>query len=303
MEEIFTALQCKYRRVSMKIKAAITQFSMSKNYNENIEKAKKLVQKASQMGANIILLPELFEGEYFCQVEDYNNFDLAENASSSKTIAFFQKLAKEEGVVLPISFFEKENNSYFNSLAMIDADGSLLGIYRKSHIPTGECYEEKFYFTPGDTGFQVFNTRFGSVGVGICWDQWFPETARILALKGAEILLFPTAIGSEPILPKDSKDHWQNTMRGHAAANIMPLLASNRVGTEKVKNSSMTFFGSSFISDQHGVLVKEMNRVDEGIAIASFNLDEINNERRDWGVFRDRRIDLYSPLLTNNGKK
>lgn len=287
----------------MKIKAAITQFSMSKNYNENIEKAKKLVQKASQMGANIILLPELFEGEYFCQVEDYNNFDLAENASSSKTIAFFQKLAKEEGVVLPISFFEKDNNSYFNSLAMIDADGSLLGIYRKSHIPTGECYEEKFYFTPGDTGFKVFNTRFGNVGVGICWDQWFPETARILALKGAEILLFPTAIGSEPILPKDSKDHWQNTMRGHAAANIMPLLASNRVGTEKVKNSSMTFFGSSFISDQHGVLVKEMNRVDEGIAIASFNLDEINNERRDWGVFRDRRIDLYSPLLTNNGKK
>lgn len=286
----------------MKIKAAITQFSMSKNYNENIEKAKKLVQKASQMGANIILLPELFEGEYFCQVEDYNNFDLAENASSSKTIAFFQKLAKEEGVVLPISFFEKENNSYFNSLAMIDADGSLLGIYRKSHIPTGECYEEKFYFTPGDTGFKVFNTRFGNVGVGICWDQWFPETARILALKGAEILLFPTAIGSEPILPKDSKDHWQNTMRGHAAANIMPLLASNRVGTEKVKNSSMTFFGSSFISDQHGVLVKEMNRVDEGIAIASFDLDEINNERRDWGVFRDRRIDLYSPLLTNNGK-
>lgn len=287
----------------MKIKAAITQFSMSKNYNENIEKAKKLVQKASQMGANIILLPELFEGEYFCQVEDYNNFDLAENASSSKTIAFFQKLAKEEGVVLPISFFEKENNSYFNSLAMIDADGSLLGIYRKSHIPTGECYEEKFYFTPGDTGFKVFNTRFGKLGVGICWDQWFPETARILALKGAEILLFPTAIGSEPILPKDSKDHWQNTMRGHAAANIMPLLASNRVGTEKVKNSSMTFFGSSFISDQHGVLVKEMNRVDEGVAIASFDLDEINNERRDWGVFRDRRIDLYSPLLTNNGKK
>lgn len=286
----------------MKIKAAITQFSMSKNYDENIEKAKKLVQKASQMGANIILLPELFEGEYFCQVEDYNNFDLAENASSSKTIAFFQKLAKEEGVVLPISFFEKENNSYFNSLAMIDADGSLLGIYRKSHIPTGECYEEKFYFTPGDTGFKVFNTRFGNVGVGICWDQWFPETARILALQGAEILLFPTAIGSEPILPKDSKDHWQNTMRGHAAANIIPVLASNRVGTEKVKNSSMTFFGSSFISDQHGVLVKEMNRVDEGIAIASFDLDEINNERRDWGVFRDRRIDLYAPLLTNNGK-
>lgn len=286
----------------MKIKAAITQFSMSKNYDENIEKAKKLVQNASQIGANIILLPELFEGEYFCQVEDYNNFDLAENASSSKTIAFFQKLAKEEGVVLPISFFEKENNSYFNSLAMIDADGSLLGIYRKSHIPTGECYEEKFYFTPGDTGFKVFNTRFGNVGIGICWDQWFPETARILALKGAEILLFPTAIGSEPILSKDSKDHWQNTMRGHAAANIMPLLASNRVGTEKVKNSSMTFFGSSFISDQHGVLVQEMNRVDEGIAIASFDLDEINNERRDWGVFRDRRIDLYAPLLTNNGK-
>ena len=287
----------------MKIKAAITQFSMSEKYEENIEKAKNHVQKAAQLGANVVLLPELFEGYYFCQVEDYNNFDLAEKASNSKTLKFFQKVAKENNVVLPLSFFERSENCYFNSLAMIDSDGSILGIYRKSHIPTGECYEEKFYFTPGNTGFKVFKTHFGNFGAGICWDQWFPETARAMALMGAEVLFFPTAIGSEPVLPKDSKTHWQNVMRGHAAANMMPVLASNRVGVEKAKNSEMKFFGSSFISDNHGEMVEEMSREEEGVRVASFDLEELRKERRDWGVFRDRRVDLYSPLLTLDGKK
>ena len=242
-------------------------------------------------------MPELFEGHYFCQIEDYDNFSLAENFHDSKTLKHFQEIAKETHMVLPISFFEKSGNCYFNSLAMIDNDGKIVGLYRKSHIPTGECYEEKFYFTPGDTGFQVFSTHIGKIGVGICWDQWFPETARILALKGAEILLFPTAIGSEPVLVKDSKSHWQNVMKGHAAANIMPVLASNRVGVEEAKNSSMKFFGSSFIADQHGDFVSEMNREEEGIRVAEFDLNEIANERTAWGVFRDRRIDLYSPIL------
>lgn len=286
----------------MKIVAAITQFSMSQNREENIEKAKKLVQKAAESGANVVLLPELFAGPYFCQVEDYKNFDLAEEASRSTLIETFREVAKRFQVVLPLSFFERDNNSFFNSLAMIDADGTVLGIYRKSHIPTGECYEEKFYFTPGDTGFKVFKTRYGVLGAGICWDQWFPETSRILSLLGAELLLFPTAIGSEPVLPKDSQKHWQNAMRGQAAANLVPLLASNRVGLEKAGESSMTFFGSSFIADQHGEFLEEMNRTEEGFRLATFDLDALREERRGWGVFRDRRIDLYKPLLTVDGK-
>lgn len=286
----------------MKIKAAITQFSMSDKREENIEKAKKLVQKAAESGANVVLLPELFAGHYFCQIEDYKNFDLAEEADKSELIKTFQEVAKKYQVVLPLSFFERDGNSFYNSLAMIDADGTVLGIYRKSHIPTGECYEEKFYFTPGDTGFKVFKTKYGTFGAGICWDQWFPETSRILSLMGAELLFFPTAIGSEPILPKDSKAHWQNAMRGQAAANIVPLLASNRVGIEEAGKSSMKFFGSSFIADQHGEFLEEMSREEEGFRIASFDLDALREERRDWGVYRDRRIDLYGPLLTHNGK-
>ena len=286
----------------MSIKVAISQFSMVDDYAINLAKADSLIEKATKEGANLVLLPELFEGPYFCQVEDYSKFALAEEANSSKTIAHFQEVAKKYRVVLPISFFEKSGACYFNSLAMIDSDGTLLGIYRKSHIPTGECYEEKFYFSPGDTGFKVFSSKIGKIGVGICWDQWFPETARILTLLGAEILLFPTAIGSEPVLDKDSKIHWQNTMRGHAAANIIPVLASNRVGIEKANNSSMKFFGSSFISDQHGEMVSEMNRSEEGVRLASFDLQAIDEERTSWGVFRDRRIDLYKPLLTLDGK-
>mgnify|MGYP002524521751 FL=1 len=279
------------------MKAAITQFSMSKAYEENIQKADSLIRLAKKEGAELVLLPELFEGRYFCQIEDYDNFSLAENFQDSKTLKHFQKIAKETHMVLPISFFERSGNCFFNSLAMIDSDGKIVGLYRKSHIPTGECYEEKFYFTPGDSGFQVFTTHVGKIGIGICWDQWFPETARILALKGAEILLFPTAIGSEPVLPKDSKSHWQNVMKGHAASNIMPVLASNRVGVEEAKNSSMKFFGSSFIADQHGDFVTEMNREEEGIRVAEFDLNKIAEERVSWGVFRDRRTDLYSPIL------
>jgi len=287
----------------MSIKVAITQFSMSETYDDNLAKADSLIAKAALNGAGLVLLPELFEGPYFCQVEDYQKFSLAEEADQSKTLEHFKKIARKYHVVLPISFFEKAGNVYFNSLAVIDADGICLGIYRKSHIPTGECYEEKFYFTPGDTGFMVFKTAIGKLGVGICWDQWFPEVARVLALKGAEIIVYPTAIGSEPVLPKDSKDHWQNVMKGHAAANIVPVLASNRVGIEKAGNSSMKFFGSSFIADQHGDFAAEMNREEEGFCIAEFDLASIGNERSDWGSFRDRRVDLYGDLLKLDASK
>ena len=286
----------------MEKKFALAQFSMSAVYEENIQKADRMIAKAAEEGASLLLLPELFEGLYFCQIEDYEKFALAENAKDSKTLKHFQETAKKFNMVLPISFFEKSGPAYFNSLAMIDADGSVLGIYRKSHIPTGECYEEKFYFSPGNTGFKVFDTKAGKIGCAVCWDQWFPEAARIMALKGAQILLYPSAIGSEPILPKDSKNHWQNTMRGHAAANIMPLLGCNRVGVESAGKSSMKFFGSSFIADQHGEKIAELNREEEGILAASFDLEAIDKERVDWGVFRDRRVDLYGDILKFSGE-
>ena len=280
----------------MKIKVAITQMSCSDNYEKNIAKAEQMVEKCAKAGANIILLQELFQNLYFCQVEDYEKFGLAEVRSKSKTIQHFQKLAKKYNVVLPISFFEKDGNNYFNSLVMIDADGKDLGLYRKTHIPTGQCYEEKFYFSPGDTGFKVYKTRFGRVGVGICWDQWFPEVARILTLKDAQILLYPTAIGSEPVLVRDSMPHWRNTMCGHAAANIIPVCASNRVGEEKAPNSKMVFQGYSFIADSHGEVVEEMDRKEEGFRIHEFDLDEIDKERVSWGVFRDRRPETYKEI-------
>jgi len=281
----------------MKIRVAITQMSCSNDYEKNIAKAEDFVKKAAKSGANIILIQELFSNLYFCQVEDYDKFELAEDAENSRLIKHFQEVAKKYNVVLPISFFEKSGPNYFNSLVMIDADGKNLGLYRKTHIPTGECYEEKFYFSPGDTGFKVFNTKFGKVGVGICWDQWFPETARILALNGAEILLYPTAIGSEPVLVRDSMPHWRNTMCGHAAANIIPVCASNRVGKEKAGKSEMVFQGYSFIADQYGNVVEEMNREEEGIRIHEFDLSSINKERVSWGVFRDRRPECYNDLI------
>ncbi len=285
------------------MKVAITQFKMSWNIEENLSKAEQMVRKAAQKGAQIILLPELFKTPYFCQKENYDYFDLAEESESSPTISRFQKLAAELNVVLPISFFEKSGNVHFNSLVMIDSDGKNLGLYRKSHIPTGECYEEKFYFSPGDTGFKVFKTKCGRIGVGICWDQWFPEVARSLALLGAQLIVYPTAIGSEPVLPKDSKDHWQNTMRGHAAANIIPVLASNRIGTESDKDSAMTFFGSSFIADEDGNIAVELSRDEENIAIAEFDLKSIDKKRISWGVFRDRRPDLYGSIINFDDSK
>ena len=281
----------------MKVTVAATQMKITWDIEANIKKADKMIEDCAKNGANIVLLQELFETPYFCQKENYDYFNLATEYKKNKYLEHFSQIAKKYNVVLPLSFFERAGNNYFNSLAMIDADGKILGLYRKSHIPTGECYEEKFYFTPGDTGFKVFKTRFGNVGAGICWDQWFPETARCLALKGAELLFFPTAIGTEPVLPKDSKDHWQNTMCGHAAANIMPVIASNRIGTETEGDSSMTFFGSSFIADESGNKVEEMDRTTEGFILHTFDLDEIARKRYSWGVWRDRRVDLYSPIL------
>lgn len=287
----------------MKVKVACTQMSCSWNIEENLKKAEQLIVKAHKDGANIVLPQELFKTPYFCQKEKYEYFELAEEVDNSPLIKRFQKIAKTNDVVIPLSFFERSGNVFFNSLVMIDADGEVLGLYRKSHIPTGECYEEKFYFAPGDTGFKVFDTKYGRIGVGICWDQWFPETARILALNGAELIFYPTAIGSEPVLPKDSKEHWQHTMCGHAAANIIPVIASNRIGTEKEGDSSMTFFGSSFIADEEGNMVEEMNRVEEGYRVHEFDLKAIEKKRYSWGVFRDRRVDLYKDIITLNKKK
>ena len=281
----------------MKIKVAITQLSCSSDYAKNIAKAEDLVQKCAKNGANVVLIQELFSNLYFCQVEDYDKFALAEEEENSKLIKHFKEVAKKYNVVLPISFFEKSGPNYFNSLVMIDADGSNLGLYRKTHIPTGQCYEEKFYFSPGDTGFKVYKTKFGKIGVGICWDQWFPETARCLALNGAQLLLYPTAIGSEPVLVRDSMPHWRNTMCGHAAANIIPVCASNRVGKEVAPNSEMVFQGYSFIADQYGNVVEEMNREEEGFRIHEFDLDAIDHERVSWGVFRDRRPECYGDIV------
>lgn len=285
----------------MKIKVAATQMSISWNIENNINKAINMVRDCAANGAQIILLQELFKTPYFCQKEKYEYFKLAENPNDSMFLNTFQNLAKELNVVIPVSFFERSGNVFYNSIVVFDADGENLGLYRKTHIPTGECYEEKFYFTPGDTGFKVFKSKYGNIGIGICWDQWFSETARSLTLLGADILLFPTAIGTEPVLPKDSKDHWQNTMCGHAACNIIPVVASNRVGKEDEDESSMTFYGSSFIADEEGNKVKELSRSEEGFIIYEFDLDAISEKRYSWGVFRDRRPSMYDVLLTKDG--
>jgi N-carbamoylputrescine amidase len=285
-----------------KVIVAATQMSCSWDLDANLNKAEKLVRAAAKEGADIILLQELFETPYFCQQEKYEYLKLAKTIEENRAVNHFQKIAKELHIVLPISFFEKGINTAFNTTAIIDADGLILGIYRKTHIPDGHCYEEKFYFTPGDTGFKVWNTHFGKIGVGICWDQWFPESARAMALLGAEILLYPTAIGSEPIIKTDSQKHWQTTMQGHSAANIMPLIASNRVGTEKEGSSSMTFYGSSFITGAAGEIIAQMNRKDEGFIKAAFNLSEIAEIRHSWGIFRDRRPQMYKIISTHGNK-
>ena len=280
-----------------KVTVAATQMSCSWNREEVLDKAEKLVRKAAAEGANIILLQELFETPYFCQKQKFEYFDLAKPLSENAAVKRFTEVAKELQVVLPISFYEKAGNTAFNTIAIIDADGTILGTYRKTHIPDGLPYAEKFYFTPGDTGFKVWKTKYADIGVGICWDQWFPEAARSMALLGAELLFYPTAIGSEPTLNVDSKSHWQHAMQGHAAANIMPVIASNRIGTETDDESSMTFYGSSFIADQTGTIVEEADRETESVLVHEFDLDAIAQMRREWGVFRDRRPEMYGTLM------
>lgn len=283
---------------------AAIQMECSGEVARNIDKAKQMVRKAAEQGANVILLPELFERPYFCQERRYEYYDYAKSVEENDAVRAFMPLAAELGVVLPISFYERDKNRLYNSVALIDADGTLLGVYRKTHIPDDHYYQEKFYFSPGDTGFVVWNTRFGNIGVGICWDQWFPETARALAVKGAEMILYPTAIGSEPILECDSMPHWRRCMQGHAGANLMPVMAANRIGLETVspckengmQESSLLFYGSSFIADETGEIVVGASRDREEILLHTFDLDAIAKERLSWGIFRDRRPECYFDL-------
>ena len=289
------------------VTVAATQFACGWELAANIERAEQLVREAHGRGAQVVLLQELFATPYFCIEQDPSYLRLAESADDSPLLRRFGALAAQLEVVLPISFFERAGNVYFNSLAMFDADGRRLGIYRKSHIPNGPGYQEKYYFTPGDTGFRVFDTRHGRIGAAICWDQWFPESARVMALLGAELLLYPTAIGSEPppAPPVDSRLHWQRTQQGHAAANLMPLIASNRIGTEHSRQDPqglyIRFYGSSFIADASGALVAEASQDTEAVITASFDLDRLRRMRDNWFVFRDRRPDLYGPLGSFSG--
>ena len=285
-----------------KVIVAATQMSCSWELDDNIEKAKKIVKTAAAEGANIILLQELFQSPYFCIGYDEKIFELAQTFEESVLIKEMSQICKKLNVVLPVSYFEKSNNAYFNSIAIIDGDGSVLGNYRKSHIPDGAGYLEKYYFNPGNSGFEVWNTKFGKIGIGICWDQWFPEVARILTLKGADILFYPTAIGDEPRSSIDSSGAWQRVMQGHAAANIVPVVASNRIGFEKVQGQTNGFYGKSFICDHTGLILKEASKDKEEILIAEIDIEENHIFRRNWGLFRDRRIDLYKELLTLDGK-
>jgi len=286
-----------------KVTVAATQMACAWDRDANIATAERLIRAAAARGANIVLIQELFETPYFCKDHQPRHFDLAHPLEGHPAVEHFRGLARELGVVLPVSVFERAENAFFNSIAVVDADGGVLGFYRKSHIPEGPGYHEKFYFSPGDTGFRVFDSRYGKLGVAICWDQWFPEAARSMALLGAEILLYPTAIGSEPQdASLDSSGHWQRTMQGHAAANILPLVASNRIGTEQGEKYTMSFYGSSFIASPTGEKVAEADRVSETVLTASFDLDEIRRYRRSWGIFRDRRPDLYHPILSLDGR-
>ena len=285
------------------VTVATTQMACGWDKQQNIDTATELVTKAAKAGANIVLLQELFETPYFCQVHDFDYFKLATSVADNAAINHFKALAKELDIVLPISFYEKSGNTFFNSVTVIDADGEILGTYRKTHIPDGIPYAEKFYFTPGDTGFKVWDTKYAKIGVGICWDQWFPECARSMALMGAELLFYPTAIGDEPTLGINSKGHWQRCMQGHAAANLMPVIAANRIGTETISqngnDSTLEFYGSSFITDGRGEIIQEASKDKKEVLTATFDLDELAIARRQWGVFRDRRPSMYGMLLTH----
>ncbi|ENJ2786807.1 N-carbamoylputrescine amidase [Vibrio parahaemolyticus] len=283
--------------MSKVVKFAALQLTKSWDLEENLAKAKKAIREAAQNGANVILPQELFAAPYFCKKQEAKYFELAEEKANSHLIQEMSALAKELGVVIPVSYFEKAGNTFFNSLVMIDADGTVLDNYRKSHIPDGPGYSEKYYFSPGDTGFKVWQTKFGKFGAGICWDQWFPELARSLALHGAEAIFYPTAIGSEPQDPTlDSRDHWQRTMQGHSAANLVPVIASNRVGIEVDDGIETTFYGSSFITDHTGAKIAEAPREGETIIYAEIDLAATAKARHAWGLFRDRRPDLYTSV-------
>jgi N-carbamoylputrescine amidase len=284
------------------VTVAAAQMACTPDRQENLARAEETVRRAADQGADIILLQELFESQYFCQVEDPQFFELAREVDKSPAVRCFSALARELNVVIPVSFFERCNQVCYNTVAVMDADGRNLGCYRKTHIPDGPGYEEKFYFTPGDTGFRVWHTRRGVIGVGICWDQWFPETARAMALMGAEVLFFPTAIGSEPENPGlDSRSHWQRCMQGHAAANMVPVVAANRIGKEAFGDTSITFYGSSFITDNHGEILAQAGRSDPEIITARLDLAAMADERRAWGLFRDRRPSAYGVLMTKDG--
>ena len=284
---------------------AAIQMSCSRDVKENIEKAAKLIRAAAEAGAQIILPSELFERQYFCQERRYDYYDYAKPLSENDAVQSMKALAKELNVVIPVSFYEAgEGRQLFNSVAVIDADGEVLGIYRKTHIPDDHYYQEKFYFTPGNTGFKAFKTRYATIGVGICWDQWFPETARCMALQGAELLFYPTAIGSEPILECDSMEHWRRCMQGHAASNLIPVIAANRIGEETVEpcpengmqKSALNFYGSSFITDNTGALCAELPGGEEGVLVSTFDLDALKADRLNWGLFRDRRPEMYAKI-------
>lgn len=285
--------------MSRELMIGVIQCRLDGSIEENLARVERYVREAHELGAQLILPSELFEGPYFCQTEEEAFFDWARPTEGHPTIARFSALCRELGVALPVSYFEKAGQAYYNSVAMIDADGSVLGVYRKSHIPDGPGYEEKFYFRPGDTGFRVFQTRFAKVGVGICWDQWYPECARAMALLGAEVLLYPTAIGSEPVeVDNDTAEPWQRAMIGHAVSNAIPVAAANRIGAE----GEQTFYGSSFIANQRGDKLAELGREDEGVAVARIDLDAVARYRATWGFFRDRRPELYGVLATADGK-
>ena len=288
-----------------KITVAAVQMSVPEAREKAIEKADRLVREAAAGGANVILLPELFETWYFCQERRYESYELATPLDENPAVKHFRAVAGELSVVLPISFFERDETTLYNSVAMIDADSTVLGVYRKTHIPDDHFYQEKFYFTPGGTGFKVWDTSFGKIGVGICWDQWFPEAARCMALMGAELLLYPTAIGSEPIIECDSMPHWRRCMQGHSAANLMPVAAANRIGTERVspdsdnsrQQSSLTFYGSSFITDGVGEICESADRTSDAVITHEFDLDALRSARMSWGVFRDRRPEMYGKIV------
>ena len=285
-----------------KVTVAIIQMKCEKDLQANLQKAERLVTEAAEnKKANVILLPELFERPYFCQERQYAYYAYAKPVLENDAVRHFLPIAERLQVVLPISFYEKDENVLYNSVAMLDPKQGLMGVYRKTHIPDDHFYQEKFYFTPGDTGCRVWDTAFGKIGVGICWDQWFPETARMMALQGAELLLYPTAIGSEPVLDTDSMPHWRRTMQGHAAANLVPVAAANRIGTEEVEpceengyqKSALTFYGSGFLTDQTGDILASASRDREEIVTAEYDLDAIAADRLSWGLFRDRRPEMY----------